>query len=153
MTGPELQQTLQRLLAQWESECVEFKAGSNDYDTSDIGKYFSALSNEANLRGLTAAWLVFGVDNTKRQVIGTDYRPERERLHSLKHQIAQGTDPSTSFREIHELITPFGRVVLFEIPAAPPLEVVQTRGHKDHRDGISSFLCCQMLRSSCSNGR
>ena len=106
MTEPELQQVLQRLLAQWESECVEFKAASNDYDTSDIGKYFSALSNEANLRGLTAAWLVFGVDNKKRQIIGTDYRPERERLHSLKHQIAQGTDPSTSFREIHELSTP-----------------------------------------------
>lgn len=119
MTEPELHQVLQRLLAQWESECVEFKAASNDYDTSDIGKYFSALSNEANLRGLTAAWLVFGVDNKKRQIISTDYRLERERLHGLKHQIAQGTDPSTSFREIHELHTPSGRVVLFEIPAAP----------------------------------
>lgn len=119
MTEPELQQVLQRLLIQWESECVEFKAASSDYDTSDIGKYFSALSNEANLRGLPAAWLIFGVDNKKRQVIGTDYRPERERLHSLKHQVAQGTDPSTSFREIHELHTPEGRVVLFEIPAAP----------------------------------
>ena len=137
MTGPELQQTLQRLLAQWESECVEFKAASNDYDTSDIGKYFSALSNEANLRGLTAAWLVFGVDNTKRQVIGTDYRPERERLHSLKHQIAQGTDPSTSFREIHELITPFGRVVLFEIPAAPRGLPIAWKTHCYGRNGES----------------
>jgi ATP-dependent DNA helicase RecG len=119
MTEPELHQVLQRLLVQGESECVEFKAASNDYDTADIGRYFSALSNEANLRGLPAAWLVFGVDNNSRHVIGTDYRRERERLHSLKHQIAQGTDPSTSFREIHELITPSGRVVLFEIPAAP----------------------------------
>ena len=137
MTQPELQQVLQRLLAQWESECVEFKAASNDYDTSDIGKYFSALSNEANLRGLTAAWLVFGVDNKKRQVIGTDYRPERERLHSLKHQIAQGTDPSTSFREIHELITPLGRVVLFEIPAAPCGLPIAWKTHCYGRNGES----------------
>ena len=137
MTEPELQQVLQRLLAQWESECVEFKAASNDYDTSDIGKYFSALSNEANLRGLTAAWLVFGVDNKKRQVIGTDYRPERERLHSLKHQIAQGTDPSTSFREIHELTTPSGRVVLFEIPAAPRGLPIAWKTHCYGRNGES----------------
>lgn len=137
MTESELQQVLQRLLAQWESECVEFKAASNDYDTSDIGKYFSALSNEANLRGLTAAWLVFGVDNKKRQVIGTDYRPERERLHSLKHQIAQGTDPSTSFREIHELNTPSGRVVLFEIPAAPRGLPIAWKTHCYGRNGES----------------
>lgn len=119
MTSQELQQVLQRLLADWESECVEFKDASDSFSTSDIGKYFSALSNEANLRSLPAAWLAFGVDNKSRRVIGTNYRQDKQRLHSLKHQIAQGTDPSTSFRDIHELNTPAGRVVLFEIPAAP----------------------------------
>ena len=119
MTDTELQQTMQHLLAAWEGECVEFKDANDNFSTSDIGKYFSALSNEANLRGLPAAWLVFGVANATRRIIGTHYRRDRERLHALKHQIAQGTDPSTSFREIHELHTPDGRVVLFEIPAAP----------------------------------
>ncbi len=34
-----------------ETEIVEFKGSVNDnYSTSDIGKYFSALSNEANLK-------------------------------------------------------------------------------------------------------
>ena len=61
MIENELQQLLSRLLAGWESECVEFKNANDNYSTSDIGKYFSALSNEANLRGLVAAWLVFGV--------------------------------------------------------------------------------------------
>lgn len=119
MNETELQQILQHLLTAWEGECVEFKDANDNFSTSDIGKYFSALSNEANLRGLSAAWLVFGVNDTTRRVIGTEYRPERERLNSLKYQIAQGTDPSTSFREIHELLTTAGRVVLFEIPAAP----------------------------------
>ena len=126
---------LTRLIAEWEGECVEFKDANDNFSTSDIGKYFSALSNEANLRGLTAAWLVFGVDNRTRCVIGTDYRRDRERLHSLKHQIAQGTDPSMSFREIHELSTPSGRVVLFEIPAAPRGLPIAWQTHFYARDG------------------
>lgn len=135
MTQQELQLVLQRLLVEWESECVEFKDANDNFPTSDIGKYFSALSNEANLRGQSAAWLVFGVDDATRRVIGTDYRREKERLHSLKHQIAQGTDPSTSFREIHELNTPSGRVVLFEIPAAPRGLPIAWQTHLYARDG------------------
>jgi ATP-dependent DNA helicase RecG len=137
MTDAELRQTLQHLLTAWEGECVEFKDANDNFSTSDIGKYFSALSNEANLRGLPAAWLVFGVDNTTRRVTGTDYRRERERLHSLKHQIAQGTDPATSFREIHELNTPDGRVVLFEIPAAPRGIPIAWQTHFYARAGAS----------------
>lgn len=137
MTEPELQQVLQRLLVGWENECVEFKDANDNFSTSDIGKYFSALSNEANLRGQSAAWLVFGVGNQSRQIIGTNYRSEKERLHSLKHQIAQGTDPSTSFREIHELNTPSGRVVLFEIPAAPRGLPIAWQTHFYARDGSS----------------
>ena len=44
-----------------ESEVVEFKEARSNYSFNDIGKYFSALSNEANLRGLQEAWLVFGI--------------------------------------------------------------------------------------------
>lgn len=137
MTEVELQQILQRLLAQWEGECVEFKDANDNFPTSDIGKYFSALSNEANLRGLAAAWLVFGVDNASRSVIGTDYRTEKERLHSLKHQIAQDTEPSISFREIHELATPRGRVVLFEIPTAPRGIPIAWKTHYYARNGAT----------------
>jgi ATP-dependent DNA helicase RecG len=47
-----LAQTLDALIATWENEVVEFKQAGHDYDTDKIGEYFSALSNEANLRGL-----------------------------------------------------------------------------------------------------
>lgn len=137
MTDSELQLLLQRLLSKWENECVEFKDANDNFSTSDIGKYFSALSNEANLRGQPAAWLVFGVDNQCRRVIGTDYRKDRERLHSLKHQIAQDTEPAISFREIHELTTPQGRVVLFEIPAAPRGIPIGWKTHYYARNGES----------------
>jgi ATP-dependent DNA helicase RecG len=38
-----------------ETEVVEFKEAKNTYDFAKLGKYFSALSNEANLRGMDAA--------------------------------------------------------------------------------------------------
>ena len=33
-----------------EDEVVEFKKAENSFDFDDLGKYFSALSNESNLR-------------------------------------------------------------------------------------------------------
>ena len=137
MSAPTLQQTLESLIAGWEGECVEFKEANDNFSTSDIGKYFSALSNEANLRGLSSAWLVFGVSN-RRQIVGTTYRTDPSRLHSLKHQIAQDVDPSTSFREIHELTATDGhRVLMFEIPAAPRGIPIAWKGHYHARDGES----------------
>jgi ATP-dependent DNA helicase RecG len=115
----ELTQTLHQLIAAWESEVVEFKNVSDSYSTSDIGKYVSALSNEANLRSVDTAWLVFGVDNKTRQVIDSPYRRDKERLHSLKKQVADGTSPSLTFREIHEAFVDGSRVVMMEIPPAP----------------------------------
>lgn len=135
MSPDRLNSQLSALLTAWEGECVEFKDANDNFSTSDLGKYFSSLANEANLRGLASAWLVFGVSNRTRSVIGTDYRLEHARLHSLKHQIAQDTDPATSFREIHELATPQGRVVLFEIPPAPHGMPIAWKGHFYARDG------------------
>jgi ATP-dependent DNA helicase RecG len=137
MSNSSLQQTLESLIAGWEGECVEFKEANDNFPTQDIGKYFSALANEANLRGRPSAWLIFGVSN-RRQIVGTTYRTDPDRLQSLKHQIAQETDPSTSFREIHELTTSGGhRVLLFEIPAAPRGIPIACKGHYFARNGES----------------
>ena len=62
MTSAELQAKLSELLSlPAETEWVEFKEAKNNYDFDDLGKYFSALSNEANLKGQPFGWLVFGV--------------------------------------------------------------------------------------------
>lgn len=132
-----LEDLLDGLIATWENEVVEFKQAGNDYDTDRIGEYFSALSNEANLRGVDRSWLVFGVNNKTRQVVGSDYRPEPERLHGLKNQIAQGTEPSITFRDIHVLQHACGRVVLFEIPPAPRGIPIAWKGHYFARAGES----------------
>lgn len=132
-----LEALLGRLIARWEGEVVEFKQAGKDYDTDKIGRYFSAMANEANLRSEDGAWLVFGVDNATRTVVGTDYRPEAERLQSLKIQISSDTEPSITLRDIHELHTAQGRVLLLEIPAAPQGMPIAWKGHYYARAGES----------------
>ena len=132
-----LSNRLKQLIDGWENEVVEFKEAGNDFDTDRIGKYFSALSNEANLRGIECSWLVFGVNNKNRNVVGSDYRLESDRLHGTKMQIAQDSEPSITFRNIHELNHQLGRVVLFEIPAAPQGLPIAWKGHYYARAGES----------------
>jgi ATP-dependent DNA helicase RecG len=128
---------LNNLICNWENEVVEFKQAWKDYSTDKIGEYFSALANEANLHGLERAWLVFGVHNKTRIVVGSDYRHEPIRLQSTKMQMAENTEPSITFRNIHELDHSDGRVVLFEIPAAPLGLPIAWKGHYYARAGES----------------
>ena len=137
MTSVDLNCLLEQLLTTWENEVVEFKRADNDYDTDKIGEYFSALSNEANLRNVEQAWLIFGVDDKSRAVVGSGYRMESERLQSLKNQIAQATEPSITLRDIHVLEHLQGRVVLFEIPPAPRGIPISWKGHYYARAGES----------------
>lgn len=137
MTQEKLQALLTSLISTWENEVVEFKQAGNEYSTNRIGEYFSALANEANLRRTEKAWLVFGVNNKTRTVVGSDYRPESERLQSTKMQMAENTEPSLTFRNIFELQDAGGRVVLFEIPAAPRGLPIAWKGHYYARAGES----------------
>lgn len=137
MDAAQLNTLLNRLIAQWEGEAVEFKNVGDGYSTSEIGKYVTALANEANLRGMERAWLVFGVDNNTRSVVGSAYRADPERLNGLKHSIAQGTEPSVTVREIHQLDVEGNRVLLFEIPPAPRGMPLAWNGHYYARAGES----------------
>ena len=128
---------LDRLIANWEDETVEFKEASKDFDTDKIGQYVSALCNEANLAGLESAWMVFGVKNKTREVVGTEYRSDPKRLNSIKLQIQNGTGPGLALRSVRVLQHPDGRVVIFEIPAAPQGIPISWKGHYYARAGES----------------
>ena len=71
---------LQTLLLSPENEVVEFKEAKNSFDVNELGKYFSALSNEANLRGTDFAWLVFGVADKTREIVGTSFKNSEQSL-------------------------------------------------------------------------
>jgi hypothetical protein len=102
MTSPiDLQDKLRQLrVLPTETEWIEFKEAKNNFDFDDLGKYFSALSNEANLKNQPSGWLVFGLRDKPipRQIVGTNYRPQRPDLDSLKEEIANGTSCLQAWR-------------------------------------------------------
>jgi ATP-dependent DNA helicase RecG len=53
-----------------ETELLEFKEAKQFYSKDKLGVYFSALSSEANLKGKTCAYILFGVNNN-REIVGT----------------------------------------------------------------------------------
>lgn len=121
----------------YENEVVEFKKAENNFDFDDLGKYFSALSNEANLRGKDFAWLVFGVHDKTREILGTSFKNSMKSLQKLKHDIAQHITDSNTFRDIYELTVEGKRVLLFQIPAAPRGIPMAWQGHFYARRGES----------------
>lgn len=118
-----------------ENEIVEFKEAGNNYDFNKLGRYFSALSNEANLLGKSCAWLVFGIENKNHKIVGTKFRLHRKDLDSLKKEIADNTSNRITFQEIYEHISEDGRVILFQIPPAPKGLPIAFEGHFYGRDG------------------
>ena len=67
-TDSQLKEKIALMVENHECEVVEFKEAKNNFSFNDIGKYFSALSNEANIRGLQEAWLIFGVTDDKTYI-------------------------------------------------------------------------------------
>ena len=134
----EIIQKLETLLQlKKETEVVEFKLAANKFETEDIGRYFSALSNEANLKGEEQGWLVFGVEDKTHQVVGSNYKASRASLDDLKKQIADQMTNRITFDEIYEVEVDGKRVILFEIPAAPMGMPIAYKGHYYGRDGES----------------
>jgi len=136
MIQGELDNILRQLCnLQAETEIVEFKEAKKTYDFKKLGMYFSALSNEANLKDQPYAWLVFGVEDKHHRIVGSDFRQRRKDLDRLKGEIADKTTNRITFIEIHELILAEGRVIMFQIPAAPNGLPVAFEGHYYGRDG------------------
>ncbi len=105
-----------QMIHDFEDEVVEFKEAKANFSFRDIGKYFSALGNEANIRDRKEAWLIFGVTN-KKKIVGTAYRKDGS-LQRLKKEIVAGTNERLTFMEIYELELEGQRVVAFQIPPA-----------------------------------
>ena len=115
-TDAQLKEKIVQMLVTFENEVVEFKEARSNYHFNDIGKYFSALSNEANLRGLQEAWLIFGISDDKK-ILGTDFRKQGG-LQNLKKEIINGTNERLTFMEIYTINLEKCRVIAFQIPPA-----------------------------------
>lgn len=133
----EILSILDMLLPMSEDEIVEFKRAENSFSDNDLGQYFSALSNEANLKHVKQAWLVFGVDNKTHHIVGSQYKPTKSALDETKKKIADQTTNRITFDEIYTVEKNGKRVVLFQIPPAPQGVPVAYKGHYYGRDGES----------------
>ena len=115
-TDVQLKEKITCLINEFESEVVEFKEAKTNYSFNEIGKYFSALSNEANIRGFQEAWLVFGISDDKK-FTGTEFRKQGG-LQNLKKELVNGTNERLTFLEIYEVNMHKCRIIAFQIPPA-----------------------------------
>lgn len=126
---------LHKLLAsETETEVLEFKKAENQYDKNKLGQYFSALSNEANLNNQKNAYLLLGIDNDKN-IVGTHI--SEKQINEYKQEIANNTSPNINFIKVHLINTEKGKVLIFEIPAAPQGMPIAWKGHYYARNGES----------------
>lgn len=123
----EYYEILETLMERWEYEIVEFKEAKSSYDTDKIGRYFSAISNEANLRQQQYGWLVFGVGEEQKtkikKIVGTAYKKgDNSLLERFKYEISRDTANGMTFYDIIEVFPKVNgkeyRVLMFKIPAA-----------------------------------
>lgn len=144
LNNDELLLILNKLIANWENEVVEFKEAKKDFDKNDIGEYFSAISNESNLHNLQFGWLIFGVRDKDRTIVGTQYRNNKG-LMKLKQEISLHTTGGLSFVEIYEVYVVVDgeekRVIMMQIPSA--VAGIPT-GWKDHYYGRNGESLCAL---------
>jgi len=113
----ELCDILNELIKNSENECVEFKRAENDFDIDKLGKYFSAISNEATLKNKQYGWIVFGIDDKTHNFTNTRYHYDNN-FNSVKKQISDNTTDNVTFIEIYNLDIEDNRVIMFQVPAA-----------------------------------
>ena len=128
-----------------ETEWLEFKEAKTQFDTDDLGRYITALSNEANLCRQEAGWLIFGVKDkinsaTKtRPIVGSSYAASAAALNELKRQIFSFTAPALGLSDPIELVhadcPPGTRILMWRIPPAALDMPVAWKGHFYGRAG------------------
>ena len=118
MNQSDLLALLQELLSHsQETEWIEFK--QNWANPEDIGEYVSALANAAALCGKRAGYLVWGVEDQSKRIVGTDFRPRRAKKgnEELEGWLLRFLWPQVDLR-IHEFQYQGRHLVIFEVPPA-----------------------------------
>ncbi len=77
---------------------VELK--QNNTDPEKIGEYVSALSNAARLGDQQFGYLLWGVRDSDRQIVGTAFEPAKENCQKqpLEFWLANRLNPDVSFQ-------------------------------------------------------
>lgn len=100
-----------------ETEWVEWK--HNNADPEMIVKRLSSLSNSAALHGHEQGYMIWGIEDGTKEIVGTDFQPRRAKKgnQELESWLTQSLRPAIDFR-IYEWTHHGIPMVLFEIPRA-----------------------------------
>lgn len=90
------------LLLKKETEWIEFKV--NNEKPEMIGEYISALANSASLHNIDKAYLIYGIENTTFNAVGTNFKPKSTKVKNeeLENWLHKLLEPQVDFT-IHEL--------------------------------------------------
>ena len=99
-----------------ECEWIEFKV--NDSNPQEIGEYISALSNSASYHNEKYGYLVFGVEDTSHNLVGTIFNPSKTKKgnQELENWLATQLNPRIDFI-VYEFDFEAKHFVIFKIDA------------------------------------
>lgn len=113
------------LLLEDEYEWLDFK--ENWFYKDEIGEYISAVANGACLCGKEYGYIIWGVKDNSRDIVGTSINFDKDINHEpYKHYLARNLKPSIAF-EVIEKEYQGKRIVMLQIPSS---KSVQTK-YKD----------------------
>lgn len=99
-----------------EYEWLDYK--ENWFSKNEIGEYISAISNGAALCGKEVGYLVWGIRNKTKEIIGTTINFDQDIDNEpYKHMLARKLKPSIAF-EVREFFYKEKRIVMVIVPAA-----------------------------------
>jgi ATP-dependent DNA helicase RecG len=107
-----------------ETEWVEFKKGTAT--TNDkLGQYFSGLSNSACVKNMPFGYLIFGIDDSTHEVIGTqfNFKTTKAGNEELELWIRRLLNPSVRFEHFICQYNSTLRLEVFRIPATKGVPV------------------------------
>lgn len=97
-----------------ETEWIEYK--QNNFKPDEIGEYISALSNSACLHKKEFGYIVWGIEDNTKEIVGTTFKPRMTRIkgQELENWLATHLNPRIDF-EIHEFNCKGFPIVLLKI--------------------------------------
>jgi predicted HTH transcriptional regulator len=123
MTPAQLSALLIELLAlPHETEWVEWK--HNNSNPEMIGEYLSALANSAALHRRETGFIIWGIEDVTKAVVGTTFKPRtaKKGAEELENWLMRSLHPQVHFK-MHEWSHQGRPLVLFEVPRATHIPV------------------------------
>ena len=125
-----------------ESECVEFKVNKNDPEM--IGKSISALSNATLLEPRDRAFMIWGVEDSTHDIVGTTFDPFKEKkgnedlLNWLRKSLSNNFDFQFDEVDID------GKAVVIQSVGTPTYAPAEFQNNSYIRDGSHTTLLSKL---------